>query len=249
MKKYKHKSTGHIAERSSICQSYGIINSASKTYSIPTFVIEGSDDWEEVIEKDYEIISYLVNKKIFTENIVPLANKTYINIRSIKRLSDGEVFTVGDLIKRNDNTVKLETIELDDIWMGGIVINKNIRPNGGECLETLRKGKKPLFTTEDGIDIFEGDLSGIWVGVKSCQVNQTYSNQRLQAPYFTALNEMKTNKYYKRFSTKEAAEEYILMNKPCLSLNDIDQMFDNTSAYRYDQTEYLKNIVKIKTRL
>lgn len=29
------------------------------------------------------------------------------------------------------------------------------------------------------------------------------------------------NKLHKHFSTKEKAEEYIIMNKPCLSINDV----------------------------
>lgn len=45
---------------------------------------------------------------------------------------------------------------------------------------------------------------------------------------------------YLKFSTKEAAEEYILMNKPCLSINDVNSDFSITK-YRMKQ---LKKLVK-----
>jgi hypothetical protein len=74
------------------------------------------------------------------------------------------------------------------------------------------KLKQPLFTTEDGVDIFEDDI--FW------NVGTTYNLNDYQ---------ITNNKYElvflkdgsKQFSTKEKAEKYILMNKPCLSLQDL----------------------------
>lgn len=85
-----------------------------------------------------------------------------------------------------------------------------------------------LFRSEDGVDIFEGD--------KTCWINN-----------WTVTNfadwKRNNNKKELHFSTKEAAEEYILMNKPQYSLNDIIEVFD-TKRSRYLDTllEELKRI-------
>jgi len=67
----------------------------------------------------------------------------------------------------------------------------------------------PLFKTEDGVDIFEGD--------KVYFVNIT--NQRFNIDICLQADLYKSHLLY--FSTKEKAEEYILMNKPCLSINNV----------------------------
>ena len=55
------------------------------------------------------------------------------------------------------------------------------------------------------------------------------------------------NSDYKHFSTKEKAEEYILYNKPCLSLNDI---FKNVEEMRkglktFENSELAKRFKKL----
>ena len=72
-----------------------------KTYDW-TLVVLNPEFWEEVVEKDYEILSYIkkgsttctTTKRRGGEN-----HEEFWNIYSVKRLSDGEVFTIGDLIK------------------------------------------------------------------------------------------------------------------------------------------------------
>jgi hypothetical protein len=77
----------------------------------------------------------------------------------------------------------------------------------------------PLFTTEDGVDIYEGDTyfgCGKWPdgSPSGCIKDSVATDTRLDRKYGW-------NKTFKCFSTKEAAEEYVLMNKPVLSLNDL----------------------------
>ena len=77
-----------------------------------------------------------------------------------------------------------------------------------------------MFCTEDGVDVFKGDKFYIcklhdWKLIPcSASKNATFSIDKS-----------------KKFSTKEAAEEYILMNKPCLSINDISSMSTVASTY------------------
>src|SRR6185312_13241924 len=69
-------------------------------------------------------------------------------------------------------------------------------------IEQFKKSKepknKPLFITEDGV---------------------YKSNLRTDSPFQNRLN--------KKFSTKELAEEYIIFNKPLLSLNDLLDVWDD----------------------
>jgi len=71
---------------------------------------------------------------------------------------------------------------------------------------------RPLFTTEDGVDIYKNNHPDIfYVNLKSFSMGIDYSN--------TLCNPDLMN--YKYFSTKEKAEEYIKYNKPMYSINDI----------------------------
>ena len=177
--------------------------------------------WEEVVEKDYEILSLIEGKFIYPcdkyskDFINQLFNTLGINIHSVKRLSDGEVFTIGDKVFNeyvNNYTINKICIVNDKCMVSALYDTNN--PNGSRLhynLNNLKKAKQPLFTTEDGVDIFEGE----------------YYYPVEKEFYF--LHEKQTNHHCTNeekfwiFSTKEKAEEYILMNKPVLSLKEIKE--------------------------
>lgn len=182
--------------------------------------------WEEEVEKDYEILSFKQDSGIkdlwtfftsgwgrnvngqcatnpyTTEEI--LSNKLY-TIHSVKRLSDGEVFTVGDNITSDCYSHSLDKIILYEKYIllqhnySTRTISHNLN-NTNKC--------KSLFTTEDGVDIFQPTL--VW------RVNKYF--------YLNPSGDYMISKgcdSYKCFSTKEKAKEYVLMNKPCLSLKEV----------------------------
>lgn len=181
--------------------------------------------WELVVEKDYEILSLIEDKFIYPcdkygkDFINQLFNTLGVSIHSVKR-KDGEVFTIGD---------KVSNIYDKDIT----IINKfgfnhdTININGNYArLSEINKSKQPLFKTEDGVDIFEGD--------KYYYINSNFSDPweiihtKADCPGIIDKNDLN----YKRFSTKEKAEEYILMNKPLLTLKDVEELLcKNTSSY------------------
>ena len=76
-----------------------------------------------------------------------------------------------------------------------------------------------LFTTEDGIGIKDGDK---WYSVKTGEYSGGNPISQWEVLECNAAIGNIPNPDFigKRFSTKEAAEQYILENKPCLSLND-----------------------------
>ena len=93
-----------------------------------------------------------------------------------------------------------------------------------------------MFTTEDGVDIFEGDKYFICTASLSNCIN----NEGIVSKFF------KPNPNYKYFSTKEKAEEYILMNKPVLSLNDILKILPKYISLAEARYLELEKLVKTK---
>ena len=56
--------------------------------------------WEKVVEKDYEILCIKHKKsKCFYRNSIDLRNLNLYDIHSVKRLSDGIIFKIGDYIE------------------------------------------------------------------------------------------------------------------------------------------------------
>ncbi len=140
-----------------------------------------------------------------------LKNDKYF-IYSVRRLSDGEVFSVGDKIQ-----TKSYIAENDDYFsanISGFIIDKGemiieldtpLNIYRKALLGSITKQKKqPLFTTYDGKEIFKGDT--FWFIYPQWEIG-------------SAINEV--NGAIARLSTKEAAENYVFMNKPCLSLTEI----------------------------
>lgn len=195
--------------------------------------------WEEVIEKDYEIISYEAkdNPKMITiKRREAHLHEEYWKIHSVKRLSDGEIFTVGDRAmtegSRGGHSIRQFRIKqmcnvrtpipgifakdgIDRIWIDWE------EGCGGNWLESTVKLKQPIFLTHDGEDIFEGDT--VWYVNK-----ESYSYSCFEA-YSGIKFHSNLNAY---FLTKEAAESYLIDNKPCLSFRDCCEVFERVSITR-----------------
>lgn len=198
--------------------------------------------WEKVVEKDYEILSFISNLtgsinikkengKFSAENYhllgyyeesIYLSSNDY-KIHSIKRLSDGEIFTIGDVLIDSCNT-KHGKFQLNEIKFEIAPADKGTgkltfihdHPILGKWipLENLQKVKQPLFKTENGIDIYEGDIIH-WVN--------TYDyNYLYPLPFSTkAVELLNADSIYKVFSSRELAEDWLIFNKPCLSIKEI----------------------------
>ena len=228
-------------------------------------VINNPEFWEEIkkeCEKEYEILSFYAKNIGGKDEVNPhyiwyetrkgsnlwsrmqnitspyttgeiLKNKNYA-IHSVRRLSDGEVFTVGDVCEFGK-------------------ITKIFITEGGCCMTALptsdtfyncnimylKKTKPVLFTTEDGVDIREGDDYYYIVNTK------VYKSQATNTDY--------TNFYTLQFSTREKAEEYILLNKPCLSITDIQSIYVSAKkGYKKNgnETNYFEELINlVKARL
>lgn len=196
--------------------------------------------WEEIQEKDYQILSLYIRRAI-KHDILDVENisQDYIlgllkcdsnEIHSIKRLSDGEIFTIGD------NYMQTLTGKKSVIKEFIILLNKLclFSPDlAYSYLYESEKIKQPLCKSADGLDIYEDDSvvcldKNDWI-----TRNENYKFQPRDVK----------DENYLFFSTKEAADKYILMNKPCLSINDV---IDNLHYSPLKTKIKLKDLVKNK---
>lgn len=132
-------------------------------------------------------------------------------IHSVKRLSDGEVFTVGD----ETNWGKIKGF---DIHNGDIRVLYNAIGDW-QFLQSLTKVKPkvPLFTTEDGCEMYTGfDGFIYWVNTKIWFQGHCY------------IESVEHDSTIKYFSTEEKAKEWLLLNKPIeVSYKDLFEFCSN----------------------
>ena len=102
MKKYRHKQTQDIVVQSCESGYYKNVNIPGGAL-IPGKYIENVTDWEQITEKDYEILE------------TRISNNLQHVIWKVKRLSDGEIFQVNDNIK--GGKIKSINIENDKIYL------------------------------------------------------------------------------------------------------------------------------------
>lgn len=260
-KKFKHKKTGEI-----ITYKDGVIKSG-------TFVLDmgcepSNQYWEEIGEpkKDYEILSLRYNNhdiRPFQDVIVDYKNdkpvrrsdnksvhntveiseftktdwEKYITILSVSRLSDDFVITLGDYCKAKKGSSGIVTT-IEFCGNGELRIGSDKRYYVG--INDVVKSEV-LFRTEDNVEIREGD--------KYCCIYKNNFEPFEDLKMFTANNGVVLKDQFLFFSTKEAAENFIICNKPCLSFNDIWNISDNKSSdnnYVVVSKKELKQLAKSK---
>jgi hypothetical protein len=256
MRKFKHKATGRIVKK----HSESFYN--WEGYIVPNFMIENGDDWEEITEpkKSYEILKISYDNETgsiyVSQRFVDFPCKDIkFNIVSVKRLSDGEIFTVGDRVRlpnsrwENVNT-KIKSIKLDHVGkvVFTIIDNDSKKQVDYPMFESFQHVSKPLFVTEDGKEIYEGDKYYILYTQEyttDSSGNYAWSIEELTA--YKGINYKHCIEHgILRFSTEKAADEYILMNKPCLSINDVLKAKTNWLYNSENIEDTFKQLVKSK---
>ena len=136
------------------CSIFYILESESETvikpFNFPEF-------WQKVEEVDYEILNFNLKKVGY---MTPCKNiNQSLSILSVKRLSDGAIFNLGDSVRFYP---KAEScfFEIDNFFIcekQGLLV----RSKDNIMVETISTIKHPdilpLFTTEDGVYIFVKD--------------------------------------------------------------------------------------------
>jgi hypothetical protein len=154
--------------------------------------------------------------------------------------SESDIWTVGDkienpfpnnpIVKAYDTTIKRFVLHPNGNFTVWVVAGNDISQVSIGINELLKKAKPFLFTTEDGVDIFEGDTSVM------------LPKNKLSSSEITCSEKYKGGQrnIYLYFSTKEAAEKYIDENKPKFSKKQIKEIFAQLSSGYSITTSFLK---------
>lgn len=115
------------------------------------------------------------------------------------------------------------------IWSDSLVLEYNLQSRQlySLTLEAFKasKSRKALFVTEDGVEVFEGD--------EVHYVNPAFEIGTYVADEFCLAAKAKF------FSTRTAAEEYIIRKKPVWCLDDIQALMGQTPQLFF-HTEFEK---------
>lgn len=203
-------------------------------------------DFEIVsFEKDDGILVFSKEKYRNSLNSISLESclQFKLKINAVKRLSDGEVFMVGDRLNHgsysqnvaNDKIEKI-TIEGGDLYFDG---DFGTEYHWTVNIKTAKKAsptsREPLFVTFDGVSIYDGDSYYRILDTFEVQGNYNVTKKPSDA----------TIKH--SFGKLEAAKDYVLMNKPVLSVNDILSISQkSTLEFREFNKHKLKELAQQK---
>ena len=210
--------------------------SSIQTVTVTRFTKQGfpwSDDIGGIITDAYNLIEEVVKKDYEVLVTCPIEHTIY----SVKRLSDSEIFTVGDYIKMQWCSKKgiIESIYHNEHNQLSFKIKGSEAPLTSVFTEKHPiKLKQKLFTTEDGVEVSKGDIIYKVMKGSFCMTSEKYNGQ-------------KENSYCLYFANEESAKEYILLNNPCLSINDVVNSYSGLyNAYKEHTINNLTKLVKSK---
>lgn len=220
-------------------------------------IIDNPEFWEEIKQEEYTILSVktpsgaileydengncikrsdlLAPKYTYNLEKILESGKSYIH--SVRRNSDGVVFTVGDLCnpigEHCKNRQKITKIEF---CKAGYL---RLKSKNYYLSIDLIEHSKVLFKTEDNVDIKIGDE---YYTVRIKEINS------INGPYVAdGEAEDYDFRFVRVFSTKEAGENCILLNKPSLSINEVFDLLEGNIKGWYTNekiTEIFKNYIK-----
>lgn len=137
-------------------------------------------------------------------------------------VSETEVFTLEDKVSVYGNLNKwiIKSFEISDKEPIKVKVVDTYNWELRADIDSIKKYKEPLFVTEDGIDIYTGDVVH-WVN--SNNISYLYSTNFSKVHPELLLKE---DTMFKIFSTKEAAEKYIDENKPIYSKKQVREALE-----------------------
>ncbi len=154
---------------------------------------------------DFEIFEYG-----YAQTVDDLLDLEYIS--KVKRLSDGEIFAINEKFTANAGCEL--TIKSFEVYYNTIMVWS--KEYGKWNINDIKKAKQKLFTNAY-LEIFKGDT--FW-----------YTNSNIWTTYKQIADECSVNgllvkNKYIPFKTKDEADAWYILNKPCLSIQDIKDTF------------------------
>lgn len=201
-----------------------IIEEFQSTYVEPT----GGMGLEEPEEKEYEILRRKQNTISGPKGSFGLCvDTTPGEILSVKRLSDGEVFEVGQHCKENlvPEIYKIEGFQITAGGEMGVVIStdKGIKGEGLIPLRIISKAPEItlIFKTEDGVRYY--DPLDVVHGVTDCD-DLDEECFRIKS---RTINWFWQSEYdYIYFSTRELAEQYVMNKYKGFSWEELQEAYE-----------------------
>ena len=229
MKKFKNIKTGEVVKYNT--ENYYI---TTEEISVPKRFVEDSCDWKEVKDEVFEIVSFSYAQVWGEGNLAVLNNlgnyslpskigwslesllnsgicvkSGEIKIHSVKRLSDGEVFTIGDKVKDVKYGIVDVIARLSIASCANSIYVSTKGLNWGQLIEDIEK--VAFYTTYDGVDV-EQNKEVFWT------VNGVY---KYPLPLCDLhLHLLKDSEVYKVFSTEEEAKKYQRSVVPTLFITE-----------------------------
>jgi hypothetical protein len=231
MEKYKHKHTGQIVTKG----TDGLFHSKEGGYTLQRWIFENSNDWEEI--KEVKKVSELNVKE--EPNYLITAFRLISDGEIVKIGSDGKYgywFTLKDMLSsppcvesgdfeiysvknsKGEFTLGEKVISCKDkftiskfeICGDGIIVHfKEINEYDG--LELISKIKQPIYTTTDGVDIWEGYSVTLYLLNKDLVpcirntvniFNFNKQDKEVADRYLTFTSEENRDKYIKEYTRK-----------------------------------------------
>ncbi len=187
-----------------------------KEWEINCIQLGGRNRW---LQKDGKYSSELFAPHVELDFLLSQPNRI---IHSVRRLSDNEVFAVGEYVVTNNGRGRHKILAFT-IIDGDMCADLEEFATQYEFLSKIQKpaARTPLFTTTDGEEISESQslvlvfaVTPKWE-IMECSAEfanlNTYKEKAGQEPLF------------KVFFHKQNAVDYIAENKPLYSLNDIQK--------------------------
>ena len=235
MRKFKHKNSNSIVSGDSE-KGYRL----ETGYYLPTWIVENSNDWEEIKEFP-KIISFrrISDKMLYTLGRYDLywgkevirgytldtmitqgENTSYTEIYQVA-VSKTEVFTLGDTViidecsaSYNKGIIKYFKVAAD----GHIRVEVSNGCSVG--IQRIKKALEPLFVTEDKKELYLDDIF--------YTTNTKYSGETW-FPTIVKIDEFFNKHIYRNsFSTVELCRKYIDENKPIYSKKQVKEALEES---------------------
>jgi len=140
------------------------------------------------------------------EEMLTEVSNNFRKIHSVKRLSDGEVFTVGD--KMDVDMTAGTNGNISSFKVENLGIKVGIRESGFHSLQSCKHKKPVLFTTHDGVDIYDEDTKLYYATIDGKDVFVKSKQDFPTGVLYKHAPLANINKYH-FFSSYQACEKYI----------------------------------------
>lgn len=209
-----------------------------KSLKSPTKEPYSKDEWQIIsFEKDGKLLTIDEKGWKYRNDSNSISDVDWLikfyPIHSVLRKSDNTTWVIGEEV--NTPHLKGASIKSFGIFSERLIVDFHHDYNEeNSCpLSDLSKPlpveeKKVLFVTEDGVEIMDGDK--YWNVSTEFKIN-----------CFDADKDWTGRVGTRTFSTEEKAKEYITLNKPCLSVQDLLAAFNIEPDERNNIIELAKN--------